>query len=329
MQLPALRHAVVAGIVLVLVVAVGGILAVEDGGSGNRRNASSPRVLWGIGDQLGPALDSSLYRAGIADMVAAWFNGPGDLDWMREAEGPAVDRIYAAGGAVELVVWLDDDPQYAISDRFQSDIRVLTRLHKGSEAHRGPLYVVLFTEFETYRKGDAAYQAALMNAYRRAVVAIHQEYAGARVALGFGGYGWDGVEERDLGPYHDAIAASDFLAVQQMEPCEGQVSGGGEAVARVRASVRQLGRFGKPVMLSHFKLFGDRSCQRAAYERFAAQVFTTASLSGLVHDGLFAWSFMADDYINQAGPADDTVRRIATYRASLGGRADLPSAGLP
>jgi hypothetical protein len=227
MRLLTLRHAVAVGIALVLVVAAGSLVAVGSGGSETRDAASSPRILWGIGDQLGPALDSSLYRHGNADMVTAWFNGPGDLAWMTESESAAVAKIYAAGGAVELVVWLDDDPEYAISERFQADISLLTRLHKGPGPDFGPLYVVLFTEFETYHNGDPAYQAALMNAYRRAVVAIHLEYDGARVALGFGGYGWDGVEDRDLTPYRDAIAVSDFLAVQQMEPCQGQVDGRG------------------------------------------------------------------------------------------------------
>lgn len=320
MRFPALRQAVAAGVVLMLAAVIGVAAAPEDRGTDLQR-AALPRILWGVGDQLGPALDSSLYRHGVADMVTAWFNGPGDLDWMPDAEGPAVARVYAAGGAVELIVWLDDDPQYAISERFQSDIRVLTRLHRGP----GPLYVVLFTEFETYQGGDAAYQTSLLDAYRRAVLAIHQEDRAARVALGFGGYAWDGVQDRDLTPYRDAIAASDFLAVQQMQACDGVV----DAAARLRGSVRQLGRFGKPVMISHFKLWGEKACQRKALERFTADVFTTTSLRELTRAGLFAWCFMADDYINDASPADVAVRRIARYRATLGRRAELPSAGLP
>jgi len=170
MRRPALRLAAAVAITVVLVIAAGGLIAVED--STTRIAPHAPRVLWGIGDELGPALGSSLYRQGIAGLVMAWFNGPRDLDWMRESDGTEADRIYAAGGTVELVVWLDDDPGYAISERFQSDIRVLTRIHKGSGPHPGPLYVVLFTEFETYHHGDPAYQATLMTAYRRAVEAF-------------------------------------------------------------------------------------------------------------------------------------------------------------
>ncbi|MEV4702441.1 hypothetical protein [Actinoplanes sp. NPDC049316] len=328
MRLPALRQAVAAGAVVILAAAVG-TAAAGPGTDGTNGTTAPPRILWGIGDQLGPALGSSLYRHGVAHMVTAWFNGPGDLDWMSETDGSAAAGIYAAGGAVELVVWLDDDPQYAISTRFQSDIRLLTRLHKGSGPDYGPLYVVLFTELETYSGGDPAYRTALLDAYRRAVVAIHEEYSGARVALGFGGYGWDGVHDRDLTAYRDAIAVSDFVTVQQMQPCEGLLTGQDDAAARVRTSVRQLGRYGKPVMISHFKLWGDERCQREAFERFTADVFTAASLRDLVRDGLFAWGFMADDYINEASPRDAAVRRIATYRAGLRHRGDLPSAGVP
>ena len=328
MRLSIIRHWAVAGVALVLAVALGVAVLIPEGGSGTR-NLSDPRILWGIGDQLGPALGSRFHRDGVARMVTAWFNGPGDLDWMRQAEGPAVAEAYAAGDAIELVVWLADDPQYAISERFQSDIRLLTTLHKGSGPHYGPLYIVLFTEFETYQDGDPAYQVALLNAYRRAIGVIHDEYGGARVALGFGGYAWDGVHDRDLAPFRDEIAVSDFVAVQQMQPCDDQIDGRSVAVDKVRAAVRQLGGFGKLVMVSHFKLWGDTGCQRAAFERFATEVFTATSLANLVRDGLFAWGFMADSYSSDANPADDAVRRITRYRATLRRGAGPPSAGLP
>jgi hypothetical protein len=300
------------------------------GAPGTTGAVAAPRVLWGIGDQLGPALGSRFYRDGMARMVTAWFNGPGDLDWMKQAEEPAVAKLYAAGDAVELVVWLADDPDYAISDQFQADIRTLTRLHKGRDSYHGPLYVVLFSEFETYRGDDPAYQAKLMDAYRRAVVVIHDEYDRARVALGFGGYTWDGTHDRDMTPYLDEIAVSDFTAVQQMQACDNRANGHSVAVAKVRSSVRQLGSFGKPVMISHFKLWGGASCQLSTFEQFAKEMFTTASLGSLVRDGLFAWDFMADHYINDASPVYYAVRaRIKPYRASPRPSADGPSAGLP
>ncbi|MFI7546855.1 hypothetical protein [Actinoplanes sp. NPDC049599] len=328
MRFPALRHVAAVCLVLVLTIVLGAVTVPGDD-PGVTGPSSRPRILWGIGDQLGPALGSFFFRDGVAGMVTAWFNGPADLDWMRQVEGPAVAEVYAAGAAVELVVWLADEPQYAISDRFQSDIRLLTRLHKGPGPHYGPLYVVLFSEFETYRDGDPAYRDALMTAYQRAVAAIHDEYDRARVALGFGGYAWDGVHDRDIARFRDEIAVSDFVAVQQMQPCDDEVGGRNIAVAKVRGAVRQLGGFGKPVMVSHFKLWGDAGCQRTAFERFAAEVFTTASLADLARDGLFAWGFMADHYSNDASPDDDAVRRVESHRATLRHRAELPSAGVP
>jgi hypothetical protein len=325
MRMRTLRYAAAAGVML-LALALAAV-AVPGGPAGPGSPASRPRILWGIGDQLGPALGSFLYRDGLAGMVTAWFNGPGDLDWMRQAEGPAVAEVYATGRAVELVVWLADDPQYAISERFQTDIRLLTALHKGPGPHYGPLYVVLFTEFETYQDGDPDYRTALMSAYRRAVAVIHDEYRLARVALGFGGYAWDGVHDRDLTPYRDEIAVSDFAAVQQMQPCDDEIDGRSVAVGKIRSAVRQLGAFGMPVMISHFKLWGDADCQRAAFERFAAEVFTVTSLTALARDGLFAWGFMADHY--STDPADDAVRRIANHRAGLRHSVEQPTAGLP
>ncbi|MGK5682149.1 hypothetical protein [Actinoplanes sp. URMC 104] len=288
----------------------------------------TPRVLWGIGDQLGPARESRFHREGTAGMVTAWFNGPGDLAWMRDAEPPAVRQVHAAGEAVQLIVWLADHPEYAVGEQFQRDVRTLVKLHEGDNGE--PLYVVLFTEFETYADGDPGYRARLLEAYRKAVKVIHDEYGGARVALGFGGYAWDGTNPRDLTAYHDAIAVSDFTAVQQMQACDSKVDGRNIAVDKTRSSVRQLGGFGKPVMVSHFKLWGDRACQVSAFGEFAAEVFTESSLRALVQDGLFAWTFMADHYINDAGPGyDAAVARLRPHAAAPRPGAGGPTAGLP
>jgi diadenosine tetraphosphate (Ap4A) HIT family hydrolase len=290
--------------------------------------AGASRVLWGIGDELAPARQNPLYRSGAARMVTAWYNGPSDLDWMRQTEAASAAKAYAAGDAVELVVWLADHTEYAVGDQFQKDVRTLTRLHKPKSA--GHLYIVLFTEFETYRDGDAAYRARLMDAYKKAVAAIHREYAQANVALGFGGYAWDGTHERDLRAYKDEIAISDFTAVQQMQACDSTERGRNIVVDKVRASVKQLGGYGKPVMISHFKLWGEPGCQVSAFGSFAREMFTSASITDLVRDGLFAWNFMADHYIDDAGPVrDDAVERLKLYKARPQPGPEAPTAGMP
>jgi hypothetical protein len=296
-----------------------------------RAGAERPRMLWGIGDQLGAAQSTPFYRDGLANMVTTWFNGAGDLDWMKGyANGTAVSDLYGSGKAIELVVWLADDPGYAISDKFQADLRTLIGLYRGTGPHYGPLYVVLFTEFETYQDGDEAYRAKLMAAYLAAVKVVHAEYNEARVGLGFGGYAWDGSGERDLARYTAQIEASDFVATQHMQACDTEVNGRNVIIDKVRSSVRQLGSYGKPVMISHFKLWGSPSCQVTAFKKLSREVFTGPSLAQLAADGLFAWDFMSDHYINDAGSVYADFRgRIAPYVAALPPSPLLPSAGLP
>lgn len=278
---------------------------------------SPAHVLWGIGDELGPAIDSPLYRNGIANMVTAWYNGPADLAWASGYSQPStVSDIYGSGKAIELVVFLADHPTYAVSDQFQHDIKTLVTAMRGSGPHYGPLYVVLFTEWETY-SSDPAYPTALKRAYLSAVNAVHSAYSGARVALGFGGYEWSQQSpHRDLSFWRDAIGASDFTAVQAMQDCKSNVNGQNVLVPQIRASVRQLGSYGKPVMISHFKLWGDPVCQVAAFEHFAGEVLTADSLDQLTADGLFAWGFMNDYYINGLPTSPDTVRPFLHAHAS-------------
>lgn len=294
------------------------------------QRAAVSRVVWGIGDQLGPAQANPLYLDGGAKMVSSWFNNPGDLSWMKGYAGTDFNNQYAANRALELVVWLADSTDYAISPQFQTDIRTLTRLYKGSGPNYGPLYIVLFSEFETYKDGDAAYQAKLMSAYLSAVTVIHSEYAKARVALGFGGYGWDGVHDRDLSAYRQVIDASDFTAVQQMQACDSDANGQNIMVAKVRSSVKQLGSYGKPVMISHFKLWGDTACQISAFDRFNREMFSDASLADLTANRLFAWNFMSDHYVNDPGPVYTAFRsRIGAHLAAVRTSPIPPTAGLP
>jgi hypothetical protein len=308
------------------------------GVSGRRENASAvggdqsapSRVVWGIGDQLGPAQANPLYTDGGAKMVSSWFNNPGDLSWMKGYPGSDFNNQYAANRALELIVWLADSTDYAISPQFQTDIRALTRIYKGTGPNYGPLYIVLFTEFETYKDGDLAYRAKLLSAYLSAVAVIHSEYSKARVALGFGGYGWDGVHDRDLTPYRQAIAASDFTAVQHMQACDSDANGQNIMVPKIRSSVKQLGSYGKPVMISHFKLWGDAACQTSAFDRFSKEMFSDASLAALTADKLFAWNFMSDHFINDRSSSYTGFRsRIGTHIAAVRTSPNPPTAGLP
>jgi hypothetical protein len=275
---------------------------------------SRPEILWGIGDQLASAVKAPIYRNAPVNMVSAWYNGPGDLGWMSGYQkGSTMSDLYGRGKAIELVVWLGDHTDYAISSQFLEDARVLARTFRGNGPHRGRLYVVLFSELETY-SSDPGYFADLKRAYLRAMAIFHQENANARVALGLGGYGWESRPNRDLGFWDDAIRASDFTAVQAMQACDSERNGQNIIVPQIRSSVKQLGTYGKPVMISHFKLWGDPTCQTAAFDKFMRAVFTDRSISALAADNLFAWNFMDDAYINRPGPTHETAKRlIAAY----------------
>jgi hypothetical protein len=273
-----------------------------------RRNR--PEILWGIGDQLSSAVRTPIYRNAPVNMVTAWYNGPGDLEWMSGYQkGSTVSDLYGQGKAIELVVWLGDHTDYAISPQFLEDAKVLARTFKGNGPHRGRLYVVLFSELETY-SSDPGYFANLQRAYRQAMAVFHQENANARVALGLGGYGWESRPSRNLSLWDDAIRASDFTAVQAMQACDNERNGLNIIVPQIRGSVKQLGTYGKPVMISHFKLWGDPDCQTAAFDKFMRAVFTDRSMSALTADGLFAWNFMDDAYINKPGATHETAKRL-------------------
>jgi hypothetical protein len=269
-----------------------------------------PHVLWGMGDQIPAATQSELFHSGSAGMVTTWFNGPDDVSWITGYSQPStVSDLYGAGRSTELVVWLGDHPDYAVSDQFQQDLHRVVAAMKGSGPHYGPLYVVLFSEWETY-SSEPGYDQALRQAYFSAVGVIHQAYAQAEVALGFGGYEWTSTPTRDLSFWQDAIAASDFTAVQAMQDCRSRKNGQSILVPQIRASVQQLGTYGKPVMISHFKLWGTPGCQAAAFTSFAKEMFTDESMGSLTRDHLFAWGFMDDDYLIEPFAENPEIRQL-------------------
>ena len=273
-----------------------------------------PGILWGIGDQLSNAVKTPIYRNAPVDMVTAWYNGPDDLSWMSGYQKVStISDLYGRGKAIGLVIWLGNHANYAISPQFLEDARVLARTFGGNGPHRGRLYVVMFSELETY-SSDPGYFANLKRAYFEAMAVFRKENANARVALGLGGYGWGSTPNRDLSFWDAAIRASDFTAVQAMQACDNERNGQNIIIPQIRSSVKQLGTYGKPVMISHFKLWGDPGCQTAAFGRFMRAVFTDRSISALAADNLFAWNFMDDHYINSPGPTHETAKRlIATY----------------
>jgi hypothetical protein len=275
--------------------------------------ATVPKVLFGMGDEISGATATPVYAQAPVDMITSWYNGPGDLGWMTGyRNGTTMSDLYGQGKALELVVWLANNPKYAVGSRFRRDLASLVTTFRGSGPHYGPLYVVLFSEFETYGSSPT-YQSQLLRAYARGVQTIHGADPAAKVALGFGGYSWSATRPvRDLSAFTGAIGASDFVAVQEMQSCTNEALLEGQ----VKASVAQLGTYGKPVMISHFKLWGTPACQTAAFATFESDILNDSSMTQLVADHLFAWGFMNDHYINDPGPTFTTaVADLTRYGA--------------
>ena len=281
-------------------------------------NGPPPKLLFGLGDEISAATSSPLYLHGGVNMVTSWYNGPSDLDWMSGyAAGDTISGLYRQGKALELIVWLADEPEYAVSPQFQADIQRLVQIFKGNGPYYGPLYIVLFTEFETY-SDQPGYDIQLRSAYLEAVREIHSIYQRAYVALGFGGYVWTTASPvRDLQFWKPAIAASDFTAFQAMQDETSRTpSGENIVVPEIEDAVRQLGRFGKPVMVSHFELWGDPKAASKVLARVAATVLSGHELKTLSSQGLFAFDFMGAQYVNGDGPGFIAAESVLTRYAA-------------
>ncbi|GAB6121518.1 hypothetical protein [Dysgonomonas termitidis] len=292
---------------------------------------STTKILWGIGDNFTGAKSSALLNETSIKLVSHWYNGPQDMSWIRGYKNQTtVSDIYAQGYGIQLIVWLAQNREtadYAIGDQFQDDIKELTEIFKGNGPNYGPLYIVLFTELETYPpSGEAAaenYKKQLSAAYIKAAGTIHDTYDKAWVGLGLGGYHWPQAipGTRDITRWDEAIEASDFTCVQQMQSYKNwqQIPG------KTRNAVSQLGTYNKPVMVSHFKIWSggpddnpdpiDKKIADAqgAFDLFMDDMFTNASLDALYADGLRAWVFMNDEYIRKHGDEDKVYLRAKNF----------------
>lgn len=280
-------------------------------------NESEIEIIWGIGNEIPMAQETPLFNEAPVKMITSWFSKPEDLEWMRYyPERNTLSSLYGQGYAQQLIIWLADYPEYAISNEFQTDLAELIEIFKGNGPSYGPLYVVLFTEYETYSE-DPEYFLQLRDAFHQSQNTIQQVYENAYVAIGFGGYGWSGIAHRDLKEWEvEVLESGDFAAVQAHH----HVSNIDLMIAQIRNSIEQLGSYGKPVMLSHFRIWkregeGGLSTNEA-FQYFINEMHTEESMRALVEDGLFSWNFFWDDYINEEGNAYHMIRKVVrTYAA--------------
>lgn len=246
-------------------------------------------------------------------------------DWRADV----IPQAYAAGYALHLIVYVGGGETsinttygqacgrpYPLSDRFLGDVRQLAQIFAGA-ATGPPLYVTMFSEFQTYPcidnawRPDAqttAYYRALKNRYLAAMAEFHQSAPNARVSLGWGGWQarWDdaatGAGRSLIQYFGDVMRVSDFQSFQAMSSESN--------VADVRAMVTLLGAYG-PVMLAHYK---PDNGNLTTFERDLRIMLTDAYMDEVTHAGLFAWSFMDTTTLDRSPTIFQLTRNaIARY----------------
>lgn len=275
------------------------------------------KILFGVGSQAGPAMNYRLVKEAPVHMLSSWYNGTSDLTWMREQQTDLIPRLYKNKYVVHLITWTDlpevniDTPHglacgrpYPVSTQVVEDMKQLAQIYNSN----GPMYVTLFTEFQTYTctdnnwLGNENYFNTLKDNYRKIKDNFHQFAPHSQVALSWGG--WQSTYDdqvhkggRSLFPYFaDLIRESDFAAFQSMDSESN--------IQQIVDMTRILGSYGKPVMLTHYKPAND---SQAVFDNDMKQLFTDEIILKLVNSGLFAFSFM--DY-NQIGGSESSYQLV-------------------
>lgn len=275
------------------------------------------KIIFGVGSQAGSAMDYRLVKEAPVHMLTSWYNGTKDLEWMRIQQNDLIPRLYANKYIVHLITWTDLPEEtiqtaygtacgrpYPVSDQVVEDMKQLAQIYNGN----GPMYVTLFTEFQTYTCtdnnwiGNENYYNALKDNFRKIKNIFHQYAPRSKVALSWGG--WQSTYDnpvnkggRSLFPYFaDVIKESDFAAFQAMESDTN--------ITEILDMTRILGAYGKPVMAAHYKPAND---SQAVFDADMSQLFTDEVMLELIKNGLFAFSFM--DY-NQIGNSEASFQTV-------------------
>lgn len=282
----------------------------------------TPSLMFGLGPSADGALASELTQQADIQLLTTWFNGSSDLEWLRDWRTTLIPQTYNAGFAHHVIVF-NDGPSgefdtsygracgltYPLSSQFMNDIQEVAQIFSGN----GPLYVTMFTEFQTYPcehnqwRGSENYYRALQDQFLAAADIIRSTNPRAKVGLGWGGWQarWDdpdvGGGRSLIDHFADVLQTADYQAFQAMEVDSN--------LGVIQTMTRLLGRFG-PVMVAHY-LPDDEST--AVYDRDMAQVFTDEIVDGLVDDGLFAFSFMDPLLLNAPSRLATTSAIVNRY----------------
>src|SRR5579885_3326391 len=112
--------------------------------------SAAPQLMFAMGSEADGARATPLATQAPVKMLTSWYNGPGDLAWMSGWQHGEVPNDYAAGYALQLIVYSGQPhtavstpygpacgQAYPLSAGFLSDMTRLAQIFQGS----GPLYV--------------------------------------------------------------------------------------------------------------------------------------------------------------------------------------------
>lgn len=289
--------------------------------------AADKPLVFGLGAQADGAMRQRIYDQAPIGMVTSWFNSPADLKFMASWRNTTVQQAYVNGKAMHLVVWTggEEKPlrtaygpacgrEYPFSASFETDMRQLAEIFAG-RADGPPLYVSMFTEFQTYPcqdnnwRGSENYYRGLQEQYRKASDIFKATAPNSQVSLTWGGWQADwndpakGGGQALIPHFADVMNASDFQSFQAMDSRSN--------VRHVADMTRILGTYGpnggKRVMVAHFK---PDNGNQTTWSNDLATIFTAPTLAQLKQNGLFAFSFMDEKNINASEQSYNQARGV-------------------
>ncbi len=285
-----------------------------------------PTLLFGLGPEATDAASTALNAQAPLGMYTNWYSGPSDLDWMSAWQTSVVPQTYASGRAIHLIIYSGEDKggtpcgrQYPISPGVSDDMVRLARIFAGTPTDP-PLYVTLFTEFQTYPcmenqwAGAEDYYTLLQAKMVQIRDIFHLVAPNARVSIGWGGWQdrWD-----DPASGGGRSLFSHFAGImQQMDFQSFQAMQNDTNVDDVREMTRTLGAYG-PVMVAHYK---PDNGSLTTYEADTRAMMTESFLRQVAGYGLFAWSFMGSGQMS-----DPTVFGLVRDAVLRYGRPPQPA----
>lgn len=305
--------------------------------TGGANPADDDRLLLGIGGEADKARATAFGSLPSVRLLTSWYNSPRDFSWMTGIRSRTAPTAYAAGYALQLIVYAGDTGTqqiptkygtacgrpYPLSAGFLDDMRKLAAMY-GGRASGPPLYVSMFAEFETYKCGNgdwdtdpatAAYYKALIDQYRAAIDIFHAGAPNARVALCWGGWEARYDDPAKVGSkslishFADALRASDFQSFQSMSATSNP--------SDIQGMTRILGRYG-PVLMAYYQ---PGNSAQSTFDADVRTIFTPDYLRGVVADGLLGFAFMNDDNV----AAEPATAAFLSQAAAAYGRAPWSS----